>query len=119
MLKSKYEIFLETDIIKVDLSVGTITENVLLSKCLSMFDCYTSVINASEIFSYCLNKREIELAKKSFSGINVLGIPFRYSLKIGEIFGLIKKKILTILTEMRLFLQCARKQNYHCFVQIL
>ncbi|MEO6694822.1 MAG: hypothetical protein ABIY50_08760 [Ignavibacteria bacterium] len=56
-----------------------------LEKCLSLFECYTSVVNASEIFSRCSSKEEIEVAKKYFLGVSVLGIPFRYSVTAGEI----------------------------------
>ncbi|MFZ1323232.1 MAG: hypothetical protein WAT71_16870 [Ignavibacteria bacterium] len=118
-MKSKYEIFLDTDIILNESVDGTLQENDLLSKCLKLFVCYTSVINASEIFSRCINKTELDNVKNFFSGINILGIPFRYSVKIGEILQLIKKKILTIITEMHWSLQCATKRNYRCLVQII
>lgn len=118
-MKSKYEIFLDTDVLLNESEDGTLQENGLLSKCLKLFVCYTSVINASEIFSGCTNKAELDNVKNSFTGINILGIPFRYSLKIGEILQLIKKKILTIITEMHWSLQCAMKRNYRCLVQII
>lgn len=50
-----------------------------------MFDCYTSVLNASEIFAGCKGKFQIEKAKHSFFGTGVLGIPYKYSFRIGEI----------------------------------
>ena len=56
-----------------------------MEKCLSLFECYTSVVNASEVFSRCSSKEEIELTKKCFLGVSVLGIPFRYSVTAGEI----------------------------------
>jgi len=111
-MKSKFEIFLDTGIFTDKTEYGTITKDTLLSKCLKLFECYTSVINASEIFSDCKSNKDTELAKNSFNGVNILGIPFRYSVKIGEIHRLIKKKILTIITEMRLCLQCAPRPNY-------
>lgn len=59
-----------------------------------MFDgCYTSVINSSEIFSGCSDKNMLENAKRSFYGVGVLGIPYRYSFMIAEVMIQIKKKI--------------------------
>lgn len=91
-MKSKYEIFLETDIFLHHL-YDKFNSDSLLLKCMTLFDCYTSVINASEIFSGCINNKMRESAKHSFYGIGVLGIPFKYSLSIGEVLKKIKKKI--------------------------
>lgn len=115
-MKSKYEIFIDTDVLSMNANTekGTLTETDLLSKCLKLFVCYTSVINASEMFSMYSNKSELDHVKNSFTGINILGIPFRYSIKIGEILRLIKKKILTIITGMHWFFQCALKPNFLC-----
>lgn len=57
-----------------------------------MFDCYTSVINASEIFAGCTRKSQIEKAKHSFYGTGVLGIPYKYSLRIGDIIKKIEEE---------------------------
>ncbi|MEP7147190.1 MAG: hypothetical protein ABI792_09305 [bacterium] len=93
-MKSKFEIFLDTDILSEHLAKGSSGDESLLSKCLNMFDgCYTSVINASEIFSKFKNKGQTDKAKSLFNEVSILGIPFRYSLKIGEVLEIIKKKI--------------------------
>lgn len=61
-----------------------------------MFECFTSVVNASEVFEKCFTPRKLEKAKKSFYGINILGIPFRYSLGISQVTRKITKKNLKI-----------------------
>lgn len=86
-MKSDFEVFLDTDIYLKHLYGEK--DSVLL-KCLSLFDCYTSVINASEIFSLCKNKKQEETAEQAFFGSGVLGIPYRYSAAIGK---LLKEKI--------------------------
>lgn len=68
----------------------------ILNKCREMFECFTSVINAAEIFEECHSNDEIEKAKLSFNGINILGIPFRYSLGISETIKKIKKRRIRI-----------------------
>lgn len=113
-MKSKYEIFIDTDVFEDELQNGTKTLNNLFSRCKDLFVCYTSVVNASEIFSLYSDRSKLTKAKNSFEGVNILGIPFRYSLKIGEILRLIKKKILTIITGTRLSWQCALRQGCLC-----
>ena len=92
-MKSKYEIFIETDVFMHHLYKNKPGGESVLQKCLKLFDCFTSVINASEIFSVCPNAKMIDGAKHSFYGVGVLGIPFRYSLTIAEVSRKIKKKI--------------------------
>lgn len=92
-MKNKFEIFLDTDIFLDYLSGMNLKEDSLLKKCTGLFDgCYTSVINASEILSEYTGKRKTDRAKRSFEGIGILGIPFRYSEKIAEVMNVIKKK---------------------------
>ncbi|MDQ3019984.1 MAG: hypothetical protein M3R36_05365 [Bacteroidota bacterium] len=93
-MKSRFEIFLDTEIFLNHLHKGSEIENSLLLKCLKLFDgCYTSVINAAEIFSGCTTPIMKESAKHSFYGVGVLGIPYKYSFRIGEVLEQIKKKI--------------------------
>ena len=93
-MKSKFEIFLDTDIFLSHLDKRSSGNESLLTKCLGMFDgCYTSVINASEIFSECKSPKAEDEAKRLFADVGILGIPFRYSLKIGKAMRIIKKKI--------------------------
>lgn len=102
-MKSEFEIFLDTDVYLKHLNGDN--DSVLL-KCLSLFDCYTSVINASEVFAECKTKEQEEIAKQAFFGSGVLGIPYKYSHTIGK---LLKQNInyrdammLTIVIETKL-----------------
>jgi len=86
-MKTEFEVFLDTDVYLKHLQGD---EDSVLLKCLSLFDCYTSVINASEVFARCETKEQEEKAKQSFFGSGVLGIPYKYSHTIGR---LIKDKV--------------------------
>jgi len=81
-MKSDFEVFLDTDVYLKHLYGEK--DSVLL-KCLELFDCYTSVINASEVFSECKSAKQEEYAKQAFFGSGVLGIPYKYSVTIGKI----------------------------------
>ncbi len=81
-MKSEFEVFLDTDVYLKHLQGN---EDSVLLKCLSLFDCYTSVINASEVFAKCETKEQEENAKQSFFGSGVLGIPYKYSHTIGKL----------------------------------
>lgn len=85
---------MDTDVLRHNLKQSD--SSGIVKKCRESFECFTSVINASEIFEHCRTKSEIEKAKISFSGINILGIPFRYSLGISEIIKKIKKRRIRI-----------------------
>ena len=92
-MKNKFEIFLDTDIFQEHLSKKNSKNDSLLKNCINLFDgCYTSVINVSEVFSEHSGKRKLSIAKKSIENVGILGIPFRYSLKIAEVMNVIKKK---------------------------
>lgn len=102
-MKTDYEVFLDTDVYLKHLRGD---EDSVLLKCLSVFDCFTSVINASEVFAECETKEQEENAKQSFFGSGVLGVPYKYSHTIGK---LLKEKInyrdalmLTIVIETKL-----------------
>ncbi|MDZ4713487.1 MAG: hypothetical protein SGI89_14355 [bacterium] len=94
-MKSKFEIFFDTDIlIDPAKKKSTPPVNAVLEKCLMLFNtCFTSVINASEIFARCKNAAELEKAKNLLVNVAILGIPFRYSLRISEVNIAIKKKV--------------------------
>lgn len=81
-MKSEFEVFLDTDVYLKHLQGD---EDSVLLKCLSLFDCYTSVINASEVFAKCSSKQQEENAKQAFFGSGVLGIPYKYSHTIGKL----------------------------------
>lgn len=88
-LRSNNELFIDTDVIAMHLE----GKSDLLIKAASSFKCYTSVINSSEIFSISSKEDYIQKCKKAFFGINILGIPYRYSDSIGKILNFIKKKL--------------------------
>lgn len=91
-MKSKFEIFLDTDILNQGLSVGKFKEDSVFQRSITLFDhCYTSVINAAELFSGFSGKRAAEKVKRSLIDVGVLGIPFRYSLKIADMMKVIEK----------------------------
>ena len=97
-MKNKFEIFVDTDILWEHLFLKRSKDSSVLEKAIGIFDgCYTSVINASEIFSECSDEKMLFKAKNSFEKIGILGIPFRYSVKIGELMKVIKKKTPEIL----------------------
>ena len=100
-MKSRFEIFLDTDIYLDNPCKSKKKEGSLLLKSLTLFDCYSSVINASEIFYGCTNENQLEKAKHSFFGTGVLGIPYKYSYRIGEIIKKLNQENSTILTEMQ------------------
>jgi hypothetical protein len=81
-MKSEFEIFLDTDVYLKHLQGD---DDSVLLKCLSLFDCYTSVINASEVFAECRTKEQEEKSKQAFFGSGVLGIPYKYSHTIGRL----------------------------------
>lgn len=102
-MKSEFEVFLDTDVYLKHLQGN---EDSVLLKCLSIFDCFTSVINASEVFAECETKEQEENAKQAFFGSGVLGVPYKYSHTIGK---LLKQKVnyrdalmLTIVIETKL-----------------
>ncbi len=84
-MKSKFEIFLDTDILTQCLQIKRLKKDSVFQKATDTFDhCYTSVINAAELFSSCSGKKETDKLKRSLKDIGILGIPFRYSLSIAE-----------------------------------
>lgn len=93
-----------------------------------MFVCYTSVICASELFEMSGSKRMIKKIKDSFWGINILGIPFRYSERIGEVSRNLKKEgvkyslrdsiIAAMCLETKLPLLTSVKKKYKIYSEI-
>ena len=94
-MKSKFEIFIDSDVFADHLTFkpkGTLTESKLV-KAINLFRSYTSVLNVSEVLAACPDKGTPYKALKAYYGISVLGIPYRYSIKISEVLREIKKKI--------------------------
>jgi len=102
-MKSEFEVFLDTDVYLNHLKG---TKDSVLLKSLSLFGCFTSVINASEVFSECKTDAEHEKAKHSFYGSGVLGIPYKYSVTLGKLLkenvNFRDAAVLTMLIETKL-----------------
>ena len=101
-MKDRYELFIDTDVFTDHLTFkpkGTSAESILV-KTIGLFSSYTSVFNVSEVLAVCPDKRTSNRAVKAFYGISVLGIPYRYSVKIADVLKKIKKKVLTLATGM-------------------
>ena len=91
-MRSGNEAFLDTHIFTEHLTISKERESFLLN-CLSRFDnCYTSVINIAEVLSACKTAKQTANAKHAFYGVGLLGIPYRYSEKLGQILRNIKEK---------------------------
>jgi predicted nucleic acid-binding protein len=89
-MKSGSEAFLDTHVFADHLTFRS-KEGSFLLKCLESFDhCYTSVINIGEVLSACKTKQQNEKAKRAFYGVGLLGIPYRYSNKLGRILRHLK-----------------------------
>lgn len=91
-MKSKFEIFIDTDILTQCLLIKKLKKDSVFQKAIDTFDhCYTSVINAAELFSQYAGKKAAGELKRSLNAVSILGIPFRYSLSIAEIMREIEK----------------------------
>ncbi len=91
-MKSGNEAFLDTHVFSDHLTFKSMESSFLL-RCLESFDhCYTSVINIGEVLSACKSKKQTELAKRAFYGVGLLGIPYRYSERLGQILSYVKSK---------------------------
>ena len=98
---TKNEIFIDTDVFVDHLTFKPKdpSEESILIKTISLFSSYTSVMNVSEVLAACPNKKTSDKALNAFFGISVLGIPYKYSVKIAEVLREIKKKALTLAIE--------------------
>ncbi|HLT24376.1 MAG TPA: hypothetical protein VK004_04560 [Ignavibacteria bacterium] len=103
-MKSKYEIFIDSDVFADHLAFkpSKVSTESKLIKTIRLFSSYTSVLNVSEVLAACDNKRTSDKAMKTFYGISVLGIPYRYAESVADILRFIKKKALQTATVMPL-----------------
>ncbi len=74
-------VLIETDV----LCDFLVARNSCLRKVLGLYPCYTTVINASELFAIGKDDAERNAMMALLSGIRVLGLHPKYALKIGEI----------------------------------
>jgi len=83
-MKKEKQFLLETDIILDYLNFNGEKLKSSLIKFLSEGKCFTTVLNASELYFICENNNQSEVVSKFLYSINVLGIHSRYSLKVRE-----------------------------------
>src|SRR5690606_39337329 len=99
-MKSKYEIFIDSDVFADHLAFkpSKVSTESKLIKTIRLFSSYTSVLNVSEVLAACDNKRTSDKAMKTFYGISVLGIQYGMAESVVNILGLFKKKAFKQLT---------------------
>jgi predicted nucleic acid-binding protein len=83
-VKQEFEVFLETDVFIRHLEGN---EDSILIKCHRLFSCFTTVINAAELFSLSDNETDKANIKSSLFGTGVLGIPYKYSERAGKLMN--------------------------------
>lgn len=79
----KVEFFLDTDILVEHLTHNG-TSKTVLEKAMLKGICFTSVINAAELYFAVQNSREETAVNKLLRTLNVLGLHARYSLSIPQ-----------------------------------
>lgn len=85
-MEEKNEFLIETDILLEHLTQKKSTESIL-DKAMISGTCFTTVINASELFFACSNDMERKAVEDLLSALKILGINSRYSLKISKFFN--------------------------------
>lgn len=81
MIGNFTEILIDTDVLLQHLQCRENEESDLLFLMQNMV-CFTTAINAAEIYFYCKNDNEKEAADKLLNSLKILGIHSRYALKI-------------------------------------
>jgi len=84
---NKIEFLIETDIIIEHITQKNKMQLSDLEIAMSTGICFTSVINASEIYFYCATPKEKFAADAVIFALKVLGIHPRYSLNISYFFN--------------------------------
>ncbi len=82
-------VLIETDVL-TDFLLSP--ERSLLRKAFTLAPCYTTVINAAELFSAVRDEREREAVQALLSGLRVIGLSARYAATIGETAREVKQK---------------------------
>lgn len=83
---TKIEFLVETDILLEHLTHKKSSES-FLEKAMTHGICFTTVLNASELFFAASNETERKLVEDLLSSLKILGINSRYSLKISKFFN--------------------------------
>ncbi|MCX7875671.1 MAG: PIN domain-containing protein [Melioribacteraceae bacterium] len=86
-MNKKVEFLIETDIILLHLLQDDISYLSELEIAMINGDCFTSVINATEIYFNNYNEEEKKSVDAVLNSLKVLGIHSRYSLNISEFFN--------------------------------
>ncbi|HZV12420.1 MAG TPA: type II toxin-antitoxin system VapC family toxin [Candidatus Kapabacteria bacterium] len=82
-------VLIETDVL-ADFLLSP--EPSLLRKAFATAPCYTTVINAAELFSAVRDEREREAVQALLSGLRVIGLSARYAATIGETVREVRQK---------------------------
>ena len=86
-MADKIEFLVETDIIVEHLVQNDVPVFSDLELAMSKGICFTTAINASEIYFRCTNEKEKNAVDSVMQAVKVLGIHPRYSLNISEFFN--------------------------------
>lgn len=79
-MSDKKEYFIETDILVEHLTHTDQSTPSYLEKAMKHGDCFTSVVNASELYFAVKNDKEKEVIDKLLNAVKVLGLSSRYAL---------------------------------------
>lgn len=83
----KSQFLIDTDLLLQHLTHQDFSVPSILEKAMIKGTCFTTVLNASELFFAASDDLERESIKNLLSAIKVLGLNSRYSLKISKFFN--------------------------------
>jgi predicted nucleic acid-binding protein len=86
-LIDKSQFLIDTDLLLEHLTHQNLTAPSILEKAMTKGICFTTVINASELFFAASDDVQRESIQDLLSAIKVLGLNSRYSLKISKFFN--------------------------------
>ena len=86
-MADKIEFLVETDILVEHLVQNDVPVFSDLELAMSKGICFTTAINASEIYFRCTNEKEKNAVDSVMQAVKVLGIHPRYSLNISDFFN--------------------------------
>lgn len=82
-MAERREYFIETDVLVEHLTHTDKSTHSYLEKAMRKGDCFTSVVNASELYFSVNNPGEKEIIDKLLYAVKVLGLSSRYALQAG------------------------------------
>jgi predicted nucleic acid-binding protein len=85
--KTINEYLIDTDILVEHLTNVNYKELSILESLMINGICFTTVLNASEIFFLSVNEEQFKNVKSLLSALKILGIHSRYSLNISDFFN--------------------------------